>query len=131
MSSIDVPAWIVLLTGVYSMAAAIGEFRSPGMWMKMFNDLADAPGLRFVSGIMLIAMGGAIYLVGPWDSSDWMLVVAKFLGVWMIVEGALFIAFGDAFLNFARRLMGAAEKLWVAIAFLIGVGLTVAAALRF
>ena len=131
MNSIDIPAWIVLLMGVYSMAAAIGEMRSPGMWVSMVDNLVDNPGLRFISGIMLIAIGGAIYLVGPWNSGDWMLIVAKLLGAWMVIEGALFIAVGDAFMTFAKRLMGSAAKLWTVIALLAGIAMVIVAALRF
>ena len=58
-------------------------------------------------------------------------VIVKVLGAWMVIEGALFLAFGDLFIEFGRRMMTAATKLWVSLSLLMGVAFVIAAALRF
>jgi len=127
----DYSAFIILLTGIYAISASIGELRSPGMWASMIDNLADVTALRFITGIVLIVMGGVAYAVGSWDMSDWVPVIVKVLGAWMVIEGALFLAVGDLFIEFGRRMMGAATKLWVSLSLLMGIAFVIAAALRF
>jgi hypothetical protein len=38
----DIPAWIALFLGLYSLAAAAGEFRSPGGWAAMLMEACSA-----------------------------------------------------------------------------------------
>lgn len=130
VTEFDYPAWILLLFGIYAISAALGELFKPGFWTSMVDNVIEQPGLRFLIGIVLIALGGALYLVAPWDFSDWMLVAVKFVGAWMVVEGALFLAIGDKFLGFANRMMGAAPRLWAWLSLLIGIALVVVAELR-
>ena len=59
-----------------------------------------------------------------------MLVAVKVIGGWMVVEGALFLAIGDMFMNFARKLMGGASRLWASIAILAGLAAIAAAGIR-
>lgn len=127
----DYAAWIILLTGIYSIAASIGELRTPGMWVRMVDDIASSTAVRFLTGIVLIAMGGAVYLAGAWDMSDWVPLIVKVLGAWLVIEGALFIAFGDAFIAFARRMMAAATKLWAILSLLLGIAFVTLAVMRF
>ncbi|WP_421993088.1 hypothetical protein [Qipengyuania sp.] len=86
--------------------------------------------MRFLSGIVCIALGAAIYLVSPWRPDDWLAVLVTVLGGWIAIEGALILAFGDSFLAIARRLMGAANKLWAWLSLLMGVVLIAAALIR-
>ena len=130
VSEIDYPAWIILAVGVYAAAAGIGEWRKPGFWMGMLDEVAQSAALRFLTGIFCIALGTALYLVAPWDMSDWMLVVIKLIGAWMVIEGALFLAFGDFFMGFAKRVMGIANRFWAGLSILLGVAAIVAAELR-
>lgn len=128
--AIDYPAWIVLFTGVYAISASVGELRQPGFWVSMVDDLANTSAVRFIVGIMLIAIGGALYLVGSWASDDWALILVKLLGAWMVIEGALFLAIGDVFLRFASAMMGAATRVWVLISLLLGLVMAAFAAAR-
>jgi len=130
MADYDIAAWIILLTGIYSIAASVGELRKPGMWLSMIDNIAGTVAIRFLTGIVLIAMGGAVYLVGSWDTDDWMVIVVKVLGGWMIIEGALFLAFGDAFIAFGRKMMAAATRVWALLSLVLGIALTIAAVLR-
>jgi hypothetical protein len=128
--AIDYPAWIVLFTGVYAISASVAELRQPGFWLSMVEDVTNSSAIRFVVGIMLIAIGGALYLIGPWASDDWMFILVKVLGAWMVIEGALILAVGDAFMRFASAMMGSATKLWVGISLLLGLAMAGFAAAR-
>ena len=130
VTEFDYPAWIILAFGIYSLAAGIGELRSPGFWLSMIDDFEAHPSLRFLTGIFCLALGTAIYLVEPWGRADWMLYAVKIIGAWVLIEGALFLAVGDWFIKFARRLMGASTKLWAMLAIAFGIAAIIAAELR-
>lgn len=129
VTEFDYPAWIILVFGIYSLSAGIGEFRKAGFWASMIDDLEKIPALRFLTGVICIGIGTPLYLIAPW-SGDWMLVAVKVIGGWMVVEGALFLAIGDMFMNFARKLMGGASRLWASIAILAGLAVIAAAGIR-
>ena len=126
----DLPAWILLFVGLYSLAAAVGELRVPGTWAKMLADFERGPGLRFVTGFFVLSLGAAVYLVNPWRPDDWMAVAVSVLGGLMVAEGALILAMGDRFLGFARALIGRAGTAWVGFSAVLGVALIVAAMSR-
>lgn len=130
VDGIDIPAWIALFVGLYSASAAIGELRHPGGWVGMVAHFERDLGLRFLTGIVCLGLGAAIYLVSPWRPGDWLAVLVTVIGGGMVVEGALILAFGDNFLAFARRLMGAANRLWAGLSLLLGAALIVVALLR-
>ena len=126
----DLPAWILLFVGLYSLAAAVGELRLPGTWAKMLADFERGPGLRFVTGFFVLSLGAAVYLVNPWRPDDWMAVAVSALGGLMVAEGALILAMGDRFLGFARALIGRAGTAWAGFSAVLGVALIVAAMSR-
>ena len=126
----DLPAWILLFVGLYSLAAAVGELRLPGTWAKMLADFERGPGLRLVTGFFVLSLGAAVYLVNPWRPDDWMAVVVSVMGGLMVAEGALILAMGDRFLGFARALIGRAGTAWAGFSAVLGVALIVAAMSR-
>ena len=126
----DLPAWILLFVGLYSLAAAVGELRLPGTWAKMLADFERGPGLRFLTGFFVLSLGAAVYLVNPWRPDDWMAIVVSVMGGLMVAEGALILAMGDRFLGFARALIGRAGTAWAGFSAVLGVALIVAAMSR-
>ena len=84
---IDIPAWIALFIGLYSASAAIGELRHPGGWVGMVAHFERDLGLRFLTGIVCLGLGAAIYLVSPWRPGDWLAVLVTVIGGGMVVEG--------------------------------------------
>lgn len=126
----DIPAWIALFLGLYALAASLGEFRSPGLWQKMINDLAVGAGLQYLAGIICVTMGAAIYLVNPWQPGDWLAVTITLVGAGIVLEGLALLAFGGPFMDIARRFMGGAARVWAAIAALFGIALITIALLR-
>ncbi len=129
--TIDIPAWIILFVGLYSLAASIGEWRTPGLWASMLEDFERQPGLRFMTGFFLLSLGAAVYMVNPWRPDDWLSVLVTVLGGIMTLEGAVILAIGDRFLAFSRWLIGRASRPWAAFSAILGVALIVIAAIRF
>jgi len=127
MTEMNYPAWICLAIGIYSVAAGIGEFRKPGFWASMMDNIISNDALRFIVGIICIAIGTAIYLVEPWGRQDYLLYIVKIIGFWMVIEGALFIALGDLFLDFVTKVLNATPRLWAILSIIIGIAMIIAA----
>lgn len=119
----NIPAWIALFLGLYSLAAGVGELRNPGMWQKMAEDFASSGAVVFLTGIMCIGFGGAIYLASPWQQGDWLSIMISLVGGFMVAEGAVLIAMGDRLISIWKRFLGAKTGVWAGLAALIGAGL--------
>jgi len=127
----DIPAWIALFTGLYAVGAAIGELRSPGSWAAMLEDFEEHEGLRFLTGIVVLALGATIYLVNPWNPGDWLSVVVTIMGGGMALEGFVILAFGRPFLHFANAMMSVVNRGWALLSSALGLTLIFIALLRF
>lgn len=127
---LDIPAWIALFIGLYALAAAVGEFRRPGMWMAMVQELERSAALAFLTGLICVVLGAAIYLVNPWRPEDWLAVTVSVIGGLCVAEGLLILAAGDRYLTFGRKLIARARTLWPGLSALIGIGLMLAALSR-
>ncbi|MXO58239.1 hypothetical protein GRI89_01600 [Altererythrobacter salegens] len=116
----DIPAWIAFFMGLYSLVAAVGEFREPGTWAAMLEDFEHSAGLRFLTGLICIVLGASVYLVSPWRSEDWLSIVVNVIGGLCAAEGFLILAAGDRFLPVARKLLGRSTKGWAGFSALFG-----------
>jgi hypothetical protein len=87
----------------------------------MFDDFSGTPSLRFLTGIICLVMGAAIYLANPWDPADWMSVVVTVIGGWIVIEGLAFLAFGDRFIPIVATVLGSNQRFWAVIACVLGV----------
>lgn len=125
-----ISAWIMLFFGIYAVAASIGEFRQPGFWRSMIDDFERTPSLRFLTGIFCIVMGAAVYLTNPWVPGDWLSMIVTVLGGWVVVEGVLFLAFGDKFIRLSAIMMGGGMRLWAAFGGFMGLAMVVYAVMR-
>jgi len=128
--TLDIPAWIALFLGLYALAAAVGEFRQPGMWMAMLQELERSAALAFLTGLICIALGAAIYLVSPWRPGDWLSVTISVIGGLCAVEGMLILAAGDRFLGLARSVFTHARRVWAGLSALVGFALILTALAR-
>ena len=128
--SLDIPAGIALFLGLYALAAAMGEFRQPGLWMAMLQELEGSAAIRFLTGLVCIALGAAIYLVNPWRPGDWLSVTISVLGGLCAAEGMLILAAGDRFVSAAKSLFNRAHGALAGLSALIGFGLILAAMAR-
>lgn len=126
----DISAWIALFLGLYSLAAAAGELRSPGGWWIMLKEFERSPALRLVTGFVTLTLGAAIYLVNPWRPEDWLTIAVSVIGGVAVAEGLFILAMGDRFLHFARALLGRGGRGWAGFSALLGVALVIAALSR-
>lgn len=127
----DITSWIALFTGFYAFGAALGELRSPGSWAAMLAGMENNDALRFLTGIVVLALGAVIYLVNPWQPDDWLAVIVTLMGAAMAVEGVVILGFGRPFLNFASRLFGKVDTVWALASLALGIVLVCVAMLRF
>jgi len=117
----QITAWIALFAGLYALAAGVGELRSPNTWWMMLKELERSPALRFVTGLVTLAIGATIYLVNPWVPGDWLSVAVSVIGGVAVAEGLLILASGERFLHLARAVLGRASRVWAACSLLFGV----------
>ncbi|MEH6716569.1 hypothetical protein [Parasphingorhabdus flavimaris] len=126
----NITGWITFFIGLYAVAAGLGEFRRPGFWAKMVGEFRESHALQFLTGLVTLTVGATIYLVNPWNPGDLLSILITVLGAWILIEGVLILAFGDWFLQFARKLMGASNRLWAGLSIVIGLGAIFAALVR-
>lgn len=126
----DVSAWIAFFVGLYALAAGVGELRSANTWWVMLKEFERSPALRFLTGLVVLVLGAAIYLVNPWVPGDWLSVAVSVVGGIAAAEGMLILASGERFLHFARVLLGRAGRAWAGFSVLFGVAAVAAALSR-
>ncbi|OAO03085.1 hypothetical protein [Parasphingorhabdus sp.] len=126
----NITGWITFFIGLYAVAAGVGEFRRPGFWAHIVRELRASNALQFLTGLFTLVIGATIYLVNPWNPADLLAILISVLGAWIFIEGALILAFGDWFLNFAGKLMGSANRLWAGLSVLLGIIAIFAALVR-
>lgn len=119
-ASADIAAWIALFLGLYSLAAGVGELRSPNTWSTMLKEFERSPALRFMTGFIILALGAAIYLANPWRPDDWLAISVSVLGGVAVAEGLLMLAAGDRFVHLGRAMIGRAGRAWAGFAALFG-----------
>lgn len=124
--SADISAWIALFTGLYALAAGMGELRSPNTWWIMLKEFERSPALRFVTGLVTLVVGATIYLVNPWVAGDWLSITVSAVGGVAVAEGLLILAAGERFLRFARALLARAGRAWAGFAVLFGIAAVLA-----
>lgn len=126
----SISAWIALFTGLYALGASIGELRSPGSWAAMLEGFEANGALRFLTGIVVLALGATIYLVNPWRPDDWLSVVITVMGGGMAVEGVVILGWGRPFLKFASTMLGAVNRVWALFSLALGLAFIIVALLR-
>lgn len=125
--SAQVPAWIALFVGLYALAAGVGEVRTPNGWWMMLKEFERSAALRFVIGLVTLALGATIYLVNPWRPDDWLAIAVSVIGGIAVAEGLLILAAGDRFLTLARAVLGRAGRVWAGLYVLVGIALVLVA----
>ena len=119
----DISAWIAFFVGLYALAAGVGELRSPGGWGAMLKEFERSASLRFLTGLVTLTLGAAIYLVNPWRTDDWLTIVVSVIGGIAIAEGLLILAAGERFLNFGRAMLGRGGRVWSGLSVVLGIAL--------
>lgn len=126
----DIPGWIALFLGLAIMAVSVAELRRPGGWMKLVEELEASFALRFVTGFFTLVFGAALYLVTPWNRSDWLSVLVSVIGGIAVAKGLLILAAPDRIMELGRRILGSRSTLIAGIDALLGAALLFAALSR-
>lgn len=115
--------WLLLFYGAYIFAAGLGEWRLPGLWLRMMGDINNSAALPFLTGLICILIGGfTLFLMGGADGP----IINKLLiimGAWVVVEGLIFIAIPDYFGRFASWLMRMSSRFWAMLAMILGLAM--------
>lgn len=126
----NITGWITFFVGLYSLAAGIGEFRQPGFWAGMVREVRASSAIQFLSGLVTITIGAAIYLVNPYDPTDILSILITVMGAFIFLEGAVILAFGDWFMGIAGKLMNSGNKIWAGLSIAIGIAAMAVAFVR-
>jgi hypothetical protein len=126
----NITGWITFFIGLYSLAAGIGEFRQPGFWAGMLREVRASSAIQFLTGMVTITIGAAIYLVNPYDPTDILSILITVMGAFIFLEGAAIMAFGDWFLGMAGKLMNSGNKIWSGLSIAIGIAAMAVAFVR-
>jgi len=127
----DIAGFTSLFMGLFAIAAAIGEWRRPGLWQKMVAEIGASPALQLLTAFAEVALGAVIYLANPWDPPDTLSCLMNAIGGLMVLEGLVIAAFADRWLALVTRMTAPLMRLWVGLAVILGLALIVAAIPRF
>nr|WP_260394992.1 hypothetical protein [Sphingobium lignivorans] len=119
-----------MLLGAFTLAAAIGALRKPGLWQAMVREIEQSPALQLLCGLVELMLGAAIYLANPWIPADILTCIMKTLGGIMIVEALVVLAFSDLYFHFWLRNLAHMQRTWVILTLVFGLALTVAGLAR-
>lgn len=125
------PAWTALFLGLFALFAGIGEFRNPGYWQKLIEEIMASPALQMVAGLVELFLGAVIYLANPWASHDWLSSVLSVLGGLMCLEALAVLGFSDIYIAFWVRRFGPLSRLWCGCSIVIGLALIVVGGMHF
>ncbi len=124
------PAWIAVFMGLYAMAAGLGEWRTPGRWARMVEEIERSAATAFLAGLLCIVVGAAIFIVTEQSGGDLLAFALHIIGGLTAAEGLILLAAPDRLLGFAARLLAKGGKGWAGVSVLIGVGLFLLGAVR-
>ncbi|AKH44045.1 hypothetical protein FHS61_001361 [Altererythrobacter atlanticus] len=129
-ANMDIPAWIAFFIGLYALAGGAGELRVNGLYLDILSELEHSPALRFVTGVVCLSLGAAIYLSNPWNLDDPLAMVVTIMGGLIAAEGGALIAVGDRFMALARRIVGVKGEFWAWVSTALGAVLVMIALSR-
>jgi hypothetical protein len=127
---IDATAWAAMLLGVFTLAAAVGALRKPGVWQTMVSEIEQSPALQLLCGLVELLLGAAIYLANPWVPADILTCIMKAIGGLMMIEALIVVAFSDLYFHFWLRNLAHMHRAWVTVTLICGLALTTAGLAR-
>jgi len=127
----DPTAWSSLLLGLAAVAAGAGALRRPGVWQTMIGEVEGSPALQFLSGMLELAVGAAVYLANPWLPADLLTCLLKSLGGLMMAEALAILFACDLYSHMWLRSLGNFQRGWAGATTALGLGLTIVGLGRF
>jgi hypothetical protein len=115
---------LLVLIGVYELAAGIAGLTGRIDWLKMLDEFERSPALTFVTGFAAFAIGAAINL-GHHHWTDLPAIIVSAIGWIAIIEGVMLMVCPKPLLRFSRGIVRN-QKLISILAASIGLALIVA-----
>lgn len=119
----DATAWSAGLLGLFSIFAAIGALRKPGIWRTVIDEIDLSPALQVLCGLVELFIGAVIYLINPWDPGDILSCVTKGIGGLMMIEALAVTGFPDLYFHVWLKNLAAAHRVWAAVTLMFGTAL--------
>ena len=108
----DLPGGLAFFAGLFALALGFAELRVRGFYLELLSEWEHAPGLRFLTGVVFVLVGAAIYLANPWQVGDPLAMFVTVLGGAIVAAGLAFVAVGERMMALARRLVGVRGRGW-------------------
>tara|TARA_A100001391_G_scaffold83275_2_gene54494 strand:+ start:2185 stop:2586 length:402 start_codon:yes stop_codon:yes gene_type:complete len=108
----DLSGGLAFFAGLFALALGFAELRVRGFYLELLSEWEHAPGLRFLTGVVFVLVGAAIYLANPWQVGDPLAMVVTALGGAIVAAGLAFVAVGERMMALARRLVGVRGRGW-------------------
>ena len=95
---------LLVLIGVYELAAGIAGLTGRIDWLKMLDEFERSPALTFVTGFAAFAVGAAINL-GHHHWTDLPAIIVSAIGWIAIIEGVMLMVCPKPLLRFSRGIV--------------------------
>lgn len=92
---------IIILFGLYAAGGTLALLLSPARMVRIIGDFRASPGLCYVTGALMVVMGGAI-LLHHLGFGDFRTGLVTLLGAALLIEGALFMSAPRSLLSLAE-----------------------------
>ena len=104
-TAIPLTLHLLVLIGVYELAAGIAGLTGKLDWTALIDEFERSPGLTFVTGFMTFVVGAAINLAHHhW--TDPLAIIVSLIGWVVLIEGVMLMVCPAPLLRFSRRLVG-------------------------
>ena len=120
-TAIPLTLHLLVLIGVYELAAGIAGLTGCIDWPKMLDEFERSPALTFVTGFAAFAVGAAINLAHH-HFTDLLAIIVSAVGWIVLVEGVAIMACPKPLLRFSRGLAGNQKAISI-LAALLGAAL--------
>ena len=126
-TAIPLTLHLLVLIGLYELAAGIAGLTGRIDWRAMTDEFMRSPSLSFITGFMVFALGG-VMIMNHHHWTDLLAIIVSLVGWIALVEGILMMIAAKPLLIFFRPLIGSqrAVSLFAAVVgiILIVLGLT-------
>ncbi len=95
---------LAVLTGAYMLAAGLGGFAKPKLWLDMLENFRANPGLTYLAGVVTFVIG-AVMTVLHHHWSDPVAFLVSLFGFAALVEGMIALAFPQFLLRIAEGML--------------------------
>jgi len=120
-TAIPLTLHLLVLIGVYELAAGIAGLTGCIDWAKMLDEFERSQALTFVTGFAAFAVGAAINLAHH-HFTDLLAIIVSAVGWIVLVEGVAIMACPKPLLRFSRGLVGNQKAISI-LAALLGAAL--------